>query len=114
MKPPQRPSERDEPDDDESLPVGQLQARLLDPELHADIARSDVVLGVHPVTGERGSLFYGIAAVKRVIRRGKDEEWVVLELPVDPATDDVEVACVLVKDIKGAHCYRASSRPPRD
>ena len=42
---------------------------------------------------------------KRVMRRGIAETVKILKVPVDPATDDVEVLCVIVEFVKGAHCY---------
>jgi hypothetical protein len=114
MKPPKRLFKRDKPDDDEPLPRGQLRDRVGDPAVQAEIARADVVVGVHPVTGERSGPFYGIAALKRIIRKHEAEKLYVVALPVDPATDDVEAACALVQVVKGAHCYDAFSEPPRD
>jgi hypothetical protein len=113
-RPPKRPSERSRPDDDKPLPRGQLRDLVKDPALQAEIARADIVVGMHPVTGERSGPFYGIAAMKRIMRRDKAENLYVTTLPVDPATDDIEAACALVQAVKGAHCYGAVSEPPRD
>jgi hypothetical protein len=102
------------PDDDEPLPRGQLYARRHDRELQAEIEKADIVVGVDPVTGKRSGPYYGIAMIRRIMRRDESENLYVVTLPVDPATDDVEVACALVAVIKGAHCYDAFSKPSYD
>jgi hypothetical protein len=94
-------------DDDDPLPPGRLRHRLHDPGLHAAIREADIVRGIHPATGRHAGLFYGIAPVRRVIRRDVAEDLALFEVPVDPDTDDVEVLCTLVKALKGAHCYGA-------
>jgi hypothetical protein len=95
--------------EDDSLPFGKLATSLHDPVLHALVRSADVVLGVNPKTGKRSGLYYGIAALQRIVGSGIAEPLKVLKVPVDPATDDVEVLCVIVEHVKGAHCY---GRPP--
>jgi hypothetical protein len=90
---------------DEDLPRGWLQQRMLDPEVQAEVRRSDVVLGVNARTGEPAGVFYGIAALKRIMRRGETKQLRVMELPIDSDTDDIEAAIALVTTVKGAHCY---------
>jgi hypothetical protein len=78
-----------------------------DPDLQAQIKDAEVIFGVDPKTGDRNGPYYGIAALKRIVRRGESEGLRVLNVPVDPDTDDIEALCAMVQHLKGAHCYEA-------
>jgi hypothetical protein len=96
-------------DGEEPMPPGQLRARTHDPELHDAIRAADIIFGANPRTDEKSGPYYGIAQIKRIARRDASEMSRWLTLPIDPATDDVEVACALIQTIKGARCYGAFS-----
>ena len=93
------------PGNDDSPPPGQLRWRIKDLWLKGEIRAADVVMGIDPGTGEENGLYYGAAALGRIVRRDTPEEVRVLKVPVDPDTDDVEVLCAMVQAVKGAHCY---------
>lgn len=86
-------------------PVGNLRARMLDPDFQNEIKNAEIIFGVHPLTKKQVGLFFGIAQIKRVVRRKVVEESLVLSVPVDPDTDDIEVLVAMVKVFKGACCY---------
>ena len=92
MKPPKRLF----PGRDDSPPPGLLRSRMEDQWLQGEIRAADVVMGIDPGTGEENGLYYGVAALRRVVRRGTPEDVRILRVPVDPNTDDVtEVLCAI-------------------
>jgi hypothetical protein len=101
------------------LPHGTLFAACYDGE-HPEkrqamldaITEADIVLGRNTKTGDEVP-YYGIAQMKRVVRRNEPEVANVLKVDIDPDTDDVEVLCAFVKVAKGAHCYEAFCEPTK-
>jgi hypothetical protein len=91
--------------DDEDLPYGSLRHRIEDAEFRESIRDARIVTAGHARTGEKIGVFYGMALLKRVIRRGAAENAQWLNVPVDPDTDDLEVLAAMVKAIKGACCF---------
>ncbi len=106
MKPPKRLFKREQPDE-QPMPPGQLRAKMYDPDLQAGIKSADIILGCDPKSGQHDGVYYGIAQLKRIVRRGAGEAAKVLRVPVDLDTDDVDVLCAMVQILKGAHCYGA-------
>ncbi len=88
------------------LPHGALFGRLHDKELHNEIRTAEIVRGVTAQTGADAGVFYGIARLRRIVRRQTGEAAKVLKIPIDPETDDPEVLVALVKTIKGACCHQ--------
>jgi hypothetical protein len=105
MKPPKRLFNRNHPDDDHPHQPGQLRNRMHDPDLQAEIRAADIILGADPKTGAETGPYYGVATLRRIVRRNASEKARVLMVPVDPDTDDIEVLCAMVEVVKGAHCY---------
>jgi hypothetical protein len=93
-------------DDDDDLPRGNLIDRIHDAKVHEQIRKADVVRGIHPDTGEQVGLFYGVAELNKIVRKGTQKTLVVCNVPVDPDTDDIETLCAMVQTIKGACCYK--------
>jgi hypothetical protein len=87
-----------------------MKPGMHDAALHAEIRGADLIFGADPATGEKSGPYYGIAALKRIVRRNVAEELTVVTIPVDPAMDDVEVLCGIVQATKGAHCYEAFTK----
>lgn len=87
--------------------VGALQSRIHDVELRAEIQKADLIWGVCPRTGQKTGPYYGIAKLKRIVRRNTGDNLYVVKVDVDPGTDDIEVLYAMVQHIKGACCYEA-------
>jgi hypothetical protein len=69
------------------LRPGYLADRLLDEGLHAEIKAADVIIGTDRVTGDIYGIFYGVALLRRIQRRGATEEAVVMMVPLDVEID---------------------------
>jgi hypothetical protein len=118
MKPPKRLfKDRPDPDDEPPPPHGGLFAACYDVSdpgkryAMLDLIRgADIVLGYNIKTGEQVP-YYGLAMLKRVIRRGEAEQAKIVGFPIDTDTDDVEVLVAMVEVVKGACCYSAFEAP---
>jgi hypothetical protein len=89
-----------------------LRQALQDPASRAKIRDADVILGVDVRTGDR-SLFYGRSALERGVETGEALSARFMIVPLDFATDELEMlvaACVI---LKGSCCYDAAA-PGRD
>ena len=96
--------------------VADLRKVLREPEMVENLMRSDLIYAVNAATGERCGLFYGDPAIESLpIYR---LEWslapAVMEVYVNPLSDDREVLAEAVRDIKGSCRYPAAGPEARD
>jgi hypothetical protein len=71
----------------------------------ARIEEAGVIFGVDSRTG-RESLFFGKATLERIVCSGKSKQVAMISIPIDFATNDVEVLCAACLTLKGSHCYQ--------
>jgi hypothetical protein len=73
-----------------------------------------VVIGQDIRTGFNYGVFYGIAALRGILRLDSDETLQVLRVPLnpDPKCDDVETLVTMIRTVKGECCYSPGSLPP--
>ena len=88
------------------VPRGKLRAFLEeDAGASASIRDADVIFGVdihHP--GEK-SLFFGKATLEQIVRTGDGRKALIVNVPVDFDTDDVECLVAACMQIKGSYGY---------
>lgn len=86
--------------------TGRLWTILRKESFRFMVDMADVICGIHPKTGAYTGVFYGRDVMERIVETNQPELVDILDIPVDPETDDIEVACALVQVVKGAHCYK--------
>src|SRR4051812_24953988 len=84
---------------------GQLWTLLADPALREQIAAADVVVGADALRTGKFSVFFGVATMERRVKTGKGLKARIVTVPVDFATDDVEVLSAFCVTQKGSCCY---------
>jgi hypothetical protein len=109
--PPSRRPER-QPDPEEILPPGQLMISLADPDFRQAIRDAGIVFGVDVLDESNRSLFYGKATLERIARTGKGKGMLVVNVPIDFASDDVEALCAACLTLKGSCCYNGDDDEP--
>jgi hypothetical protein len=110
MNPAERPFPRPELSDDRKPNrTGNLKSRLKNADLRDAIKNADFIMGIDPNTGACIGLFHGVDLLGRTARIDIAETAEVLNLEVDPKTDDVDVLCEIMKAIKGSHCFSRGS-----
>ena len=112
MKPTERTAERERPYDT-PFPPGQLRARMDDPDLLARIEAADFIMDLDSKDGlMRTILYYGQDRFRRIPGGNMRARGQMMCIPVDPATDDVEVLCAMVESVKGSHQHGADPSFP--
>lgn len=104
-RPSRRPHRHPNPDDGRLPHRGRLLARLADPTLRGQIKAASVVIGSDARGTGRFSIFFGLATLERHREAGRDLKASVVTVPVDFATDDVEVLYAFCVTQKGSCCY---------
>jgi hypothetical protein len=89
----------------DELPPGSVRDQIDDPKFQDQIKGAQVIRGVHHLTGDQIGLFYGAAVLRRIIRKETEETASVMNVPLNPDTDDIEALIAVVKAVKGDCCY---------
>jgi len=103
--PPSRGSHRQPSPDDPPPRRGRLWPRLGDPKLREEIKAATVVIGSDAHGTGKFTVFFGLATLERHAKAGKDLKALIVTVPVDFATDDVEVLYAFCMTQKGSCCY---------
>jgi hypothetical protein len=85
-----------------------LRKVLRDPEFVEELSDADIIYAVERATGGRCGLFFGDPANEGVPIHPLQPSFKhsVMEVIVDPLSDDREVLAEAVREIKGSRCYR--------
>jgi hypothetical protein len=88
------------------MQVADFATGIGDPDIHAEIERASIVVGVDHLSREPIGFFHGLALAKDVLESGlSPEDAVLLTVRLDPDADDIERLCALVTTVKGDRCY---------
>jgi hypothetical protein len=98
-----------QPEDEFNFPPGALHAKFADAEYRAKIQGAHIIVGVDSRTGEK-SLFFGRKSLERIVQSGEGKNMIMMHVPVDFETDDVEMLCAACQAIKGSYCYDDADR----
>src|SRR5262249_14996817 len=111
-KPPSQRRRPEPPDDDLPPPRDELQGRFSDPDFRETFKRADLGIGVKLRDPKKSSIFYGMATLERVMRTGRAKEGLILKVPVDYETADVEYLIAACLTLKGSCCYNSGDGEP--
>lgn len=105
-KPPSRRPHR-QPDPAVGPPPrrGRLWPMLGDPTLREQIRAATVVIGADASGTGKFTVFFGLATLARHAKAGKELKALIVTVPVDFTTDDVEVLYAFCVTQKGSCCY---------
>src|SRR5258706_11707666 len=88
------------------VPRGNLRAFLEeDAEASASIRNADVIFGVDVHNSGEKLLFFGKATLEQIVRTGDGRKALIVNVPVDFDTDDVECLVAACMQVKGSCGY---------
>jgi hypothetical protein len=88
-----------------------FREQVLDPEIQHLLKIAHVIHGVNKWTGERCGVFYGEGVLERLTPLERQFRCVI-EINLDPDSDDDRVLAKLVYDIKFSCCYHIDMTDP--